>query len=166
MKNSESTPIEQQWGNPVEVDLTWVAGRIEHRILFGHSLAERVTEPHRKTVLFPANSVFAVIRWAASDLGLTVARLEVLRGAKSAGGGTRVPFVRPAVNVLLRASGWSDVQRAIKLIDAIKAGGIDPTEVAPDYWLHVGNRLAAGLQPREYTRARHLVWQLRRRIAS
>jgi hypothetical protein len=164
MENSDSMPIGHQPA-VVEVDLTWVAGRIEHRIFFGHSVGERVTELHRKTVLFAAGSVFAVLRWAASDLGLTVVRLEILRASKHARGGTRVPFVRPEVDILLRASGWSDVQRVIKLIDAIQESGIDPTEVAPDYWLHVGNRLAAGEQPRGYTRARHLVWQLRRRIA-
>jgi len=72
-------PTEQLAAGIVEVDLTWVAGRMEHRVVFGQSLAERVTEPHRKTVTFAPASIFAVMRWAASDLGLTVARLEILR---------------------------------------------------------------------------------------
>jgi len=158
-------PIEQLAPGSVEVDLTWVAGRMEHRIVFGKSLAERVTEPHRKTVTFPHASIFAVMRWAASDLGLTVARLEIMRGTATPSGDTRVPFVRPAVDLLMRVSGWSDVQRVIKLIEAIQAAGIDPSDVAPEYWLHVANRLAAGEQPRDYTRGRHMAWQLRRRVA-
>ena len=158
-------PIEQLAAGTVEVDLTWIAGRMEHRIVFGRSLGERVIEPHRRTVTFAPASIFAVMRWAASDLGLTVARLEILRGTATPSGGTHVPFVRPAVDLLMRVSGWPDVQRVIKLIEAIQAGGIDPTDVAPEYWLHVANRLAAGEQPRDYTRGRHMAWQLRRRIA-
>jgi len=65
------------------------------------------------------------MRWASSDVGLTVVRLEILRAAKPGGSATKIPFVRPAVDILLRISGWADVQRVVHIIDAIKAGGID-----------------------------------------
>jgi hypothetical protein len=148
-----------------ETDLTWITGKIEHRVLFGRTIAEFATDEHHKIVSFPLGDVFAVMRWASTGFGQTATRLEILRAPKTGQGGTQVPFVRPAVEILLRVSGWNNVQRTVKLIDAITMSGIDPIEVAPDYWLHVGNRLATGQAPRSYTRARHLVWQLRRRIA-
>lgn len=161
-----STPLAHRPVKLAEIDLTWIEGRIEHQVIFGRSVGEFGSDPNHKVVFFPIDRVFAVMRWASSDLGHTVSRLEILRAPKSGEGGTQVPFVRPAVDILLRVSGWPEVQRVIKLIDAIQALDIDPSDVAPDYWLHVGNRLAAGQKPRAYTRARHLVWQLRRRLAS
>jgi hypothetical protein len=150
---------------PIEVDLTWIAGKIEHRIVFGRSFAERTTDPQHRTISFAPGNIFGVMRWASSDYGLTAVRLEILRAPKPSERGTRVPFVHPAVEILLRASGWADVQRAIRIIDAVQAAKIDPADAAPDYWLHVGNRLAAAERPRPYTRARHLVWLLRRRLS-
>jgi hypothetical protein len=149
----------------VQIDLTWIPGKIEHRVMFGRSVSERATDSHRRTATFAQGMIFAVMRWASSDLGLTVVRLEILRAAKPGSVATRIPFVRPAVDILLRVSGWADVQRVVHIIDAIKAAGIDPADAAPDYWQHVGNRLAAGERPSPYTRTRHLAWRLRRRIA-
>lgn len=159
---SSSLPLPPQ---PTEVELTWIAGKIEHRIVFGHSIADRTTDPQHRTLSFPPGTIFAVMRWASSGYGLTVVRLEILRALKPGERGTRVPFVRSAVEILMRASGWGDVQRVIQTIDAVQAAKIDPADAAPDYWLHVGNRLAAGERPSPYTRARHLAWVLRRRLS-
>jgi hypothetical protein len=161
-KSSSSLPPKPQ---PTEVDLTWIAGKIEHRIVFGRSIAERITDPQHRTVSFAPGTIFGVMRWASSDYGLTVVRLEVLRAPKPGERATRVPFVHPTVEILMRVSGWADVQRAVQIIDAVQATKIDPADTAPDYWLHVGNRLAAGERPRPYTRARHMAWLLRRRLS-
>ena len=40
--------------------------------------------------------------------------------------------------------GWPKVERVLQAIDAIEALGVDPADVAPDYWRHVHNRLRAG----------------------
>ena len=165
MSNDIQEPSLTPANRQVEVDLTWIPGKIEHRVMFGRSLSEHASDTHRRTATFAPGTIFAVMRWASSDLGLTVVRLEIMRAAKPGGGATRLPFVRPAVDILLRVSGWADVQRAVHIIDAIKAAGIDPADAAPDYWQHVGNRLAAGERPSPYTRTRHLAWCLRRRIA-
>ena len=42
-RSSSSLPPQPQ---PTEVDLTWIAGKIEHRIVFGRSIAERITDPN------------------------------------------------------------------------------------------------------------------------
>ncbi len=161
-KSPSSLPLPPQ---PTDVELTWIAGKIEHRIVFGHNIAERTTDPQHRTLSFAPGTIFAVMRWASSDYGLTVVRLEILRAPKPGERGTRVPFVRSAVEILMRASGWADVQRTIQIIDAVRAAKVDPADAAPDYWLHVGNRLAAGERPRPYTRARHLAWLLRRKLS-
>lgn len=165
MHSTKNTSTGTPQTTVIEVDLTWITGKIEHRIIFGQSLSERSPDPLHKTVLFAPDKIFAVMRWASSDYGLTVVRLDILRGPRP-GEGTILPFVRPAVEILLRVAGWSDVQRVIQIIDAIRALGIDPADAAPDYWAHVGNRLAANQAPRAYTRGCHLVWKLRRRICS
>ena len=43
-------------------------------------------------------------------------------------------------------------------IDAVEALGIDPSDVAPDHWRHVHNRLGAGYEPRPYSRDQHRAW--------
>ena len=53
----------------------------------------------------------------------------------------------------------------LQAIDAVEALGIDPADAAPDHWRHVHNRLAAGDEPRPYSREQHRAWLLRRRIA-
>jgi hypothetical protein len=37
-----------------------------------------------------------------------------------------VPYVRPGGEVLLRLSGWPKVERALQIVDAVEALGIDP----------------------------------------
>jgi type IV secretory pathway protease TraF len=41
----------------------------------------------------------------------------------------------------------------LELVDAVEALGIDPADVAPEYWHHVYNRLSVNAVPRTYTRS-------------
>jgi hypothetical protein len=66
-----------------------------------------------------------------------------------------LPHVRPGGESLLRLSGWPKVEKALQTIHAVKAMGIDPTDVAPDHWRQVHNRLLVGERPRSDTRTRH-----------
>ena len=75
-----------------------------------------------------------------------------------------MPFVRPGGEILLRLDGWPKVQRALAVIDALEALGLDPADVSPDYWRHAHNRLTADLEPSAYTPERHAAWIGRRRI--
>jgi hypothetical protein len=56
------------------------------------------------------------------------------------------------------------VQRALAVIDAVEALGLDPAGVSPDYWRHAHNRLSANLELSAYTPERHAAWIGRRRI--
>jgi hypothetical protein len=77
-----------------------------------------------------------------------------------------LPFVRPGGQSLLRTEGWPRVERVLQTIDAVETLGIDPTDVAPDYWRHVHNRLSVNETPRAYTYTRHQAWLQRREIGS
>jgi hypothetical protein len=148
------------------VELTWVEKKLEHWIRFGRYSQEQIIDRSHRTVSFNPGSIFAVIRWASNDFGTIVSRIDVLRATAEGEPYTVVPFVRPGAEILLRIYGWSRVMRVLEMIDRVEALDIDPVDAAPDYWGHVANRLMAGHEPRPYTRARHLVWRLRRRLAS
>jgi hypothetical protein len=74
--------------------------------------------------------------------------------------------VTPGGEILLRLAGWPKVQLAFRAIDAVEALGVEPTNVPPDYWRHVHNRITAGQRPRPYTLTRHRAWLLRRSVAA
>jgi hypothetical protein len=77
-----------------------------------------------------------------------------------------LPFIRPGGDILLRIGGWPKVERVLKAIDAVEAMHVDPADVAPDHWRHIHNRLAAGYEPRAYSRDQHRAWILRRGLPS
>jgi Protein of unknown function (DUF2840) len=51
----------------------------------------------------------------------------------------------------------------LEAIEVVEALGIDPADVAPDYWRHVHDRLSAD-RPRSYTQSRHHAWLRRKRV--
>jgi len=54
------------------VELTWLEGRIEHWIRFGHDAGETILDRRRRVLSFAPNSVFAFVRWASNDFGTIV----------------------------------------------------------------------------------------------
>jgi hypothetical protein len=104
-------------------------------------------------------------RWTSNDFGTVISRVDILRAVIPGQRCATVPCVRPGGDILLRLSGWPKVERALHIVDAVEALGIDPADAAPDYWHHVHNRLSVNEAPRAYTRSRHQAWLHRRRIA-
>ncbi len=147
-----------------QLELVQLHRRIEHWLRFGRPVAETATDQHRRVLSFTPGSVFAVLRWAATDLGTGVSRIDILRAVTPGERCATVSHVRPGAEILLRQSGWPKVERVLQAIDAILALGIDPADAALDHWRHVHNRLTAGFEPRPYTRDRHAGWLKRRRI--
>jgi len=149
-----------------DVELTWLEGRIEHWIRFGHDCGETILDRRRRVLSFAPNTVFAFVRWAANDYGTVVSRLDIVRAITPGEPYQTLPFVRPGGEILVRVSGWPKVQRVLQMIDAIEALGIDAADVAPDHWRHVHNRLRAGEEPHRYACDQHRAWMLRRRTGS
>ena len=146
------------------VELTWRERRIEHWIRFGRQACEQVLDRRRRLVGFAPGEVFAYIRWAANDYGTIASRLDIVRAVGPGEAFQTLPFVRPGGDILLRTNGWPKVERALQIIDAVEAEGVDPADVDPAHWRHVHNRLLVGLGPRAYTRARHQAWLRRREV--
>jgi hypothetical protein len=147
------------------VELTWQAKRIEHRIRFGHPVANSRLDRHRRRVSFAPGSIFAVVRWAANDFGTVLSRIDILRAVGAGERCTTVPFVQPGGTVLLSITGWPKVERVLQAIDGVEALGIDPADAAPEHWHHIHNRLSVHDTPRAYTLTRHQAWLKRRRVA-
>lgn len=147
------------------VELTFQKKKVERWIRFGRKSFEQIIDRHRSLIGFAPESIFAFVRWASNDYGTIVSRLDILRAVGRGEPYQTVPFVRPGGEILLRIDGWRQVQRVLALIDAVDALGVDPADVAPDYWRHVHNRLSAGQEPNPYTPERHAAWVNRRRIA-
>jgi hypothetical protein len=152
--------------NLTHVELLWLEKRIENWIRFGRVAEEQILDRRRRIVSFAPGSVFAFVRWASNDFGTLVSRIDIVRAVMPGQRHATVPYVRPGGEILLRISGWARVERVLQRIDLVEALGIDPADVAPDYWRHVQNRLSVDEAPRSYTHLRHQAWLRRRKIAS
>jgi len=146
------------------VEILWLEKRTENRERFGRPVSEQIVDRSRRVLSFTPGSVFAFVRWTSSDFGTVLSRVDILRAAIPRQRYSRVPWINPGGEILLRLSGWPKVERVLQLIDAVEALGIDPADAAPDYWHHVHNRLSVNEAPRPYTRARHQAWLHRHRI--
>ena len=148
------------------VELTWVEGRTEYWIRFGHEAGTQILDRNRRVVSFGPGSVFAFVRWAANDHGTIISRLDILRAVAPGESYQTLPFVRPGGEILLKIEGWPKVEEVLRHVDAVEAVGIDADAVSPEHWRHVHNRMTAGHQPRAYTLDQHRAFLLRRRAQS
>ena len=146
------------------VELTWREGRIEHWLRFGRPVTEQRIDYSRRIASFAAGSVFACVRWASNAYGTIISRIDIVRVVEPGEAYQTLPFVRRGGDILLKLNGWPQVEKVLQAIDAVEALGIDPSDVAPDHWRHVHNRLAAGLPSSRYSLAQHRAWLARRNI--
>ncbi len=146
------------------VELTWIEKKIEHWLRFGRRAEEKILDRRRSIASFAPNSIFAFVRWASNDYGTIISRMDIVRTVEAGVRFQTLPFVRPGGEILLRVDSWPKVERVLRAIDAIEALRIEPADVAPDYWRHLHNRLAAGHEPRAYTREQHAAWLKRRSV--
>ena len=64
------------------VELLWLEKRIENWIRFGHPVAERWVDRHRRILSFAPGSLFAFVRWTSNDFGTVLSRIDILRAAE------------------------------------------------------------------------------------
>lgn len=148
------------------VELTWVEQATERWIRFGTPILDQVLDRRRRTLSFPANSVFAFVRWASNDYGTALSWLDIVRSVAPGEGYSTLPCVTPGGELLLHLGGWPRVRACLTLIDAVENLGIDPGAVSHDYWRHAHNRLIAGHRPHAYSLSRHRAWLLRRELGA
>ncbi len=155
-----------QPGDLTQVELTWRDKRIEHWIRFGRIAEEQRIDSHRRIVAFTSGSIFAYVRWAGNEYGTVISRIDIVRAVAAGEAYQTLPFVRPGGEILLRITGWPKVETALTAIDAIETLGIDPTDVPPDHWRHIHNRISVNEPFRTYTLAQHRAWLRRREVLS
>ena len=148
------------------VEILWIRQRVENRIRFGRIDQQHVIDRHWRVVSFPAGSIFAFVRWAANAYGTVLSRIDILRAVAPGERYITVPDVYPGGESLLRTSSWPRVEKVLQTIGAVETLGIDPADVAPEYWRHVHNRLSVGDRPQSYTQTRHHAWLRRKRVMS
>jgi len=135
------------------VTVVFLADRVNDRVRFGTPTAERIIDRRARIELYAPGSVFGYVHWRANRYGTQLWRLWVLQAAKPGERAETVPGIAPAAHIWLSAAGMARVTRALALIDAIEAQGLDAATLPESYWRTVHNRLAAGLEPRVYARA-------------
>jgi Protein of unknown function (DUF2840) len=138
-----------------DVQLTWVEKKIEYWIRFGKPAQELILDRRRRTISFKPGTIFAFVRWASNDHGTILSRIDIVRAINRGEAFQTLPFVRPGGDILLTAKGWPKVECVLQIIDA--------TDVDPDHWRHIHNRIAAGVEPRSYTTTHHRAVLLRQR---
>jgi hypothetical protein len=148
------------------VDLLWIAQRVENRIRFGHIDQQHVIDRHWRVVSFAAGSVFALLRWSANACGPVLSRIDILRAVAPGERYIAVTDVHPGGESLLHVCGLPRVEKVLGAIEVVESLGIDPADVAPDYWRHIHNRLSVGERPQPYTQTRHHAWLRRKRVMS
>jgi hypothetical protein len=146
------------------VEIHWHKGNSEDWFKFGKPAASRIVDRHVRIESYAPEQVFALVRWAANEHGTIRSSLDIVRAVARGEAYTTLAQVDPGGEILLAVSGWPKVAQVFRQIDAIEASGIDPCDVAPDYWRHVHNRLAIAAKPRTYTSERHLAWLARWRV--
>ncbi len=144
------------------VELLHIEDQVQRWIRFGRHAAERIVDRRSRVLSYAPGAVFAFVRWRRGEHGTVESRLDILRVVRAGEPFTTVPFVAPGGESLLRIAGWSKVARALEVIDAVEAAGVDPADAAPEHWRHVGHCLASGLAPRPYAAARHRAWLFRK----
>ena len=148
--------------NLTRVELVWMKKRIDNYVRFERVDSNPNIDRNRRVVSFTQGSIFTCVRWTANDFGTVASRIDILR-AIAAGQHSTVAYVRPGADILLTAIEWPNVEKVLKIIDAIDAIGVDPIDVSPGYWRHTHSRLTAGEAPRPDKRPRHEAWLLRQR---
>jgi hypothetical protein len=144
------------------VELVFYRDRQEHWLRFGDAVEERIIDRRRRTMMFLPGMVFAFVRWQANEHGTVASRLDILRAVGPGEAAATVPGVVPGADILLRRQGWAAVSRMLEILDAIEQSGIEPADVAPDYWRYLHSRLICRQPFGLYDRARHRAWLARR----
>ena len=148
------------------VTLMWRRGAQEDWLRFGKPVEERILDRRTRIESYAPGQVFAFVRWASNDYGTVRSALTIARAVGIGDPLTTLPQVDPGAQILLSVRSWPKVRQVFALIDVIEENGIDSCDVAPDHWRHVHNRLAAGMQARSYSPARHRDWLRRGKLQS
>lgn len=110
-------------------------------------------------------AIFGYIRWKTNDYGTESWHFFVLLSGDKSGNICSVPGIAPGAEVLVQVYGKTRVQRLFKIIDDIEHADIDPSDVAPCYWVQTNARIHSSLASLPYTPEQHHAWLLERAVS-
>jgi hypothetical protein len=140
--------------------------RIRHLSLrFGNPVHSARTGRGQRVHYFEPGAIFGLLRWHGNEYGTTHCEFSILRAVEGRAVASTVPGVTPGVEILLAVSSVANVRRVLALVRDIKAQGIPASEVSPDYWRTVHQRLIAHVALPEYRATTHAAYLERLRCA-
>ena len=152
-------------GQLTYVDLISQVDAIEHQLRFGEVFfVETVFNRQRRMVSFKADAIFCLMQKISKNSEAMVSRLDIVRAIRPGEAYQTLAFVRPGGELLLSVEGSSRATLVLQYLVSIEALAIPLADVAPEYWRHVHNRIAANMKPRLYSRIQHKAWVLRRGV--
>lgn len=137
---------------------------IEHWLRFGTQARERIIDRRRRVIAFAPGEVFGFVRWHANDYGTVLSRIDIVHACAPGERIATIPGIAPGGDILLRLTGWPRVRQAFAAVAAVERLGIDPADVAPEWWRHVHSRILCNAPWRPYTRLQHAAWLRRRTV--
>lgn len=147
-----------------DVELTWIEGRLEQQLRFGRVAAERSGAPHKRIASFRPGATFALLGCTVPDIGRVSWNLAVVTAVAPGAPYQAHAGIAPGGDILLFIDAIEPIRATCREIDMIEASGIDPCEVQPDHWRHIGASLAAALPFRADGPERHAAWLQRREM--
>jgi hypothetical protein len=133
--------------------------RIRHLSLrFGKPVHSARGGRGQRVHYFSPDSVLGLLRWHGNEYGTTLCEFSILRAVAPHEAASTIAGVTPGAEVLLAVSSVANVRRMLSLIREMKAKGIAPIEVSPDYWRCVHNRLLTRVAVPDYSAATHAAY--------
>ena len=149
-----STPL-------TRVGLTRRKPGINVYLRFGAPAKWRWHNAYVRQAFFTPHSVLCRVWWQRNAYGTAVWQVLILRAGAPGDHLQAVLGIDPGAAVLLQAKSERATRRVLRVIAAIEARNIAPTDVAPTYWQAVQNRLSGRGQFGIYGRDRHDAQRLR-----
>lgn len=148
------------------VEIHYLPEFLNHWVRFGEPRHWQDRDRRRAFAFFGAGQVFGYVRWEANEYGTQLWRLFVVRAGGDIFPLHRIPGVTPGAEILLDLRGTDRVKKVLAVIDGLEELDLEPSEVSPDYWIHVRNRVLTRLPIRPYDLDQHRAYLLRQAVCA
>ncbi len=148
------------------VEIHYLPEFLNYWIRFGEPQQWQDRDRRRAFAFFRAGQIFGYVRWEANEYGTQLWRLLVMRAGDDLHPLDRIPGVAPGGEILLDLRGTDRVKKVLAMIDALEERDFEPSEVSPDYWIYVQNRVLTRLPIRPYDLDQHRAHLLRNAVCA
>lgn len=122
------------------VIIAYRKNQMNHRLIFGDPTLKIRRGWRRELAAFPEDCIFAYERWTANQYGTQDWRLFICR-TKNDGDISKIPGIVPGAEILMNASGKTQVNRALKAIDMLRSECSALTTIPPHHWRAIHNAI-------------------------